>query len=459
MRIQTKPKVPTQRELDVLIRRTRSAVRKLTNRLVDGSVNALQFEAGLSTLLEDSHTAAIGLGRRRAGDHTSHVPDDRLLAQLTLQSEREYLDNFVRDLQTGKYIKDDGSRDDKAIHRRAQMYADRVSGSASEAFVLASHSAARFHWRLGPNDHCPTCLKLARTGPYTDRELPTYPRAGATDCGTKCRCHLERTDGVRGFGPTPKEPRVIREGSDEDNDPAKIEPLGLVADFNGDLEAQEKFIDDLIEEAARTLDREVFVDGTRDGRVYRKIGTKRSHSLTAEEDKMFVGGIKAHTHPGGFPPSPSDFRELLPPAPGVLKIKAKGGKLYVFRRSGQIDQAELALAVRSAWQQADAEYGRANRDTLAWATAFYQAMIADSERVGFSIEEFRRKIDVLMVGDACYLVPSVFADGLPVPGDIWDQVGEEIRTSEMDEPTAIAYARGRLEELRKEREREGKKTA
>lgn len=56
-----------------------------------------------------------------------------------------------------------------------------------------------------------------------------------------------------------------------------------------------------------------------------------------------------------------------------------------------------------------------------------------------------------MVGDASALVPYYYNNGEMVPDSIWDQVVEEVYRSDMDEISAIAYAKGRLEELRKER--------
>lgn len=61
-----------------------------------------------------------------------------------------------------------------------------------------------------------------------------------------------------------------------------------------------------------------------------------------------------------------------------------------------------------------------------------------------------------MVLDANRLVPSTYASGADVPDDDWLQVVDEVTKSEMDERSAIAYAKGRIEELRKERAKKDK---
>lgn len=391
MRTIRKPKAPSQHQLDRLIWSTRGKVRGLTDRLNRGDINVLQFESFLAELLEDAHAAAIGLGRRRAGDHTPNVPDDRILAQLTMQSERGFLDGFVRDLQSGKYVRDDGSVDRDAINRRSQMYANRVSGSASEAFVLASEPSAKFHWRLGAAEHCPTCLRLAAKGPYLDRELPTYPRAGATDCGTSCRCHLERDDGVRGFGPTPKDKgKVVREGSDEEEDQerefSRAQKLELVRDFKGDLDAAQKYIEEELERFAEAMDREVFMGATKKALVYRKFGGKRSYHLPSDEDEMFIGGIRAHTHPGGLPPSREDLAGMVENAPAFQIVMARGRRKYVLSVHGAVSRALILAELTSA--RSDADKSGAARGSREWDVAYYKAARKRTEELGLQVQEF-----------------------------------------------------------------------
>lgn len=58
-----------------------------------------------------------------------------------------------------------------------------------------------------------------------------------------------------------------------------------------------------------------------------------------------------------------------------------------------------------------------------------------------------------MIGDACNLVPTTYANGQPVDDEDWMIVSEELLRSEMDGRSAIAYAKARIEELRREREK------
>lgn len=45
---------------------------------------------------------------------------------------------------------------------------------------------------LGVHDdkECEDCWELERNGPYTRSELPTFPGAGDTVCGKRCRCTI-----------------------------------------------------------------------------------------------------------------------------------------------------------------------------------------------------------------------------------------------------------------------------
>jgi len=56
---------------------------------------------------------------------------------------------------------------------------------------MASKEGMLFDW-LGVHDdiECQDCWELERNGPYLYEDLPTFPGAGDTVCGKRCRCTL-----------------------------------------------------------------------------------------------------------------------------------------------------------------------------------------------------------------------------------------------------------------------------
>jgi hypothetical protein len=146
------------------------------------------------------HHADAGYhGRVRAGDTAPVDADDRAFGRLVAQEEMPFLDAFRRDVEGGRYTREDGILDREAIARRASMYAARLYGTANEALVLVADEA--IEWRLGETDHCRSCLRLAANSPYPAGTLPTVPRGGKTECVTNCGCEIRTASGLAGFAP------------------------------------------------------------------------------------------------------------------------------------------------------------------------------------------------------------------------------------------------------------------
>lgn len=187
----------SQARLDALIRETRREAQSLAEQVAAGSLSPRAFGDRLIATLEDAHTAAIVIGRQHAGDRAPVEADDRRFGEEVASGEAEFLAGFVSDLQAGRYEGDAG------VVQRALLYADRVSGSANEAFALTLDPAEVFTWHLGAGEpHCEDCPDLAAGGPYTADTLPTYPRAGGTACLSRCTCHLSTESGREAFQAT-----------------------------------------------------------------------------------------------------------------------------------------------------------------------------------------------------------------------------------------------------------------
>lgn len=159
-----------------------------------GSVEA--FEEELLDHLQEAHTRGVVLGRRWAGDRSPRELDDELLAGRHVEREMVYLAQFVDDIRSGRYDDDAGGYT-TGLDARANLYGHKVGGTVSEAFVLASPAGEEYDWVMLADEHCKDCPRIAGGGPYTASTLPTYPRAGETQCLTNCKCVLvRRSDGM-----------------------------------------------------------------------------------------------------------------------------------------------------------------------------------------------------------------------------------------------------------------------
>jgi hypothetical protein len=175
----------------------RAEVKDLVFRYVAGIVDDSGFADEARRVLIRGHAQAGYLGRRRAGDHAPYDQDDTEFGRMIAEEQQEFLQGFVEDLSTGRYDGEDGRPMAEPILRRAQLYVERMRGSANEAFRLASWEP--MSWRLGASDHCADCLGLAAGSPYEDGELRQVPRDASTLCQLNCACELARSDGVTAF--------------------------------------------------------------------------------------------------------------------------------------------------------------------------------------------------------------------------------------------------------------------
>lgn len=73
---------------------------------------------------------------------------------------------------------------------RAAMYSQTLNGIAWHAKVEEQPDNVQIDWVLGHAEHCPDCIILAANSPYSKWNLPTTPKAGATQCLTNCECKL-----------------------------------------------------------------------------------------------------------------------------------------------------------------------------------------------------------------------------------------------------------------------------
>ncbi len=81
------------------------------------------------------------------------------------------------------------------IERRIQQQIEGLVWTASERgyAVVTSRSGRGIDWILDDGaQHCGQCPGLAAGSPYASvNDLPALPGDGSTDCGSRCRCHLQ----------------------------------------------------------------------------------------------------------------------------------------------------------------------------------------------------------------------------------------------------------------------------
>jgi hypothetical protein len=191
---------PTQLDLDQMLDGKRGEVKDAVFRHVAGLLPPEEFGRELRQILLRGHAMAGYLGRRRAGDMAPYDQDDTTFGQMLTAEQQPFLDGFVADLDADRYEGEDGRPMALPILRRAEMYVDRMRGSANEAFVLASGPTALYWWRLGDAEACPDCPRMEAGNPWNAGTLAgRFPASGWSACGVNCRCSLWRDDGVSGF--------------------------------------------------------------------------------------------------------------------------------------------------------------------------------------------------------------------------------------------------------------------
>lgn len=179
----------------------KSSFDKLITKLVDNKAVSI-FGADSYASIAESHGHAAFLGRRLAGIPGPYSEADAAFGKATAREQAQFLAKFVGDIESGKYTLDDGSYNDAAIRRRADMYVKRLVGTANEAWAQAQPDGMDITWTLGDADHCDDCVDLAAGSPYNEQNpLPTTPGSCETQCVANCQCELENADGDRGFPP------------------------------------------------------------------------------------------------------------------------------------------------------------------------------------------------------------------------------------------------------------------
>lgn len=206
-----------RKKLDALILLFLAGLIGQSDLYIAGKIAASELPAALLPIIAEYHAQAGMLGRQAAGDSSARDNGDDLFGHAQAAKDAPYLQNFAGQLAlgwgretvsdaNGNPIAGPGSLNPEAapmkegvMERRLALYAERLHGSAHEAFVMASPADSEYIWHLSSDKPCDDCVELAAGSPYNAITLPTYPGIGATACGTNCKCWLERNDGLAPF--------------------------------------------------------------------------------------------------------------------------------------------------------------------------------------------------------------------------------------------------------------------
>jgi hypothetical protein len=175
----------------------------LVEQVKSGAIDPQQFADDAYLLIEDAHSKAWFIGRKRSGMTDAFNSADQQAGRVAADFDSYWLGNWRDDFVSGRYF--DGEEwADGLLKERARAYGSRVRGTANEAFVLGTEEQgldASFEWRLGSSEHCQDCLNASAQNPWLANELPIFPGDNSTDCRHNCKCSLVRSDGELAFDP------------------------------------------------------------------------------------------------------------------------------------------------------------------------------------------------------------------------------------------------------------------
>ena len=176
-------------------------MQELNQRFADGEITADEWGDLFNALLVKSHTESWLLGAKHGGKDVTNL--DHLAnryGQHAADTENEWLSNFINDLDSGRYLDDDGKLKIGAVDNRSLLYASKLRATANQSFVDSGEADEDYAWHMTGWEHCNDCPRLAALSPYKPHELFTVPGGGDTECLSRCRCVLTRiSDGTKGF--------------------------------------------------------------------------------------------------------------------------------------------------------------------------------------------------------------------------------------------------------------------
>lgn len=125
------------------------------------------------------------LGREKSGKTGPLSLREKRYLKTIRYRDFHFLRGFLIDVDEGK-----GRMD---YQRRMALYAAGGSQAYWAGMVFGASVGQRFRWVLGPAEHCESCLRISRGGPYGRNYLVKnglFPKCHSLDCVRGCKCRL-----------------------------------------------------------------------------------------------------------------------------------------------------------------------------------------------------------------------------------------------------------------------------
>jgi hypothetical protein len=187
----------SQKRIDGYVRSANRQFGSLVKRLANGRLSADEFRDRFAYTLSVVHERAYREGFRHGGGGDELTVEGEEYIATVQATESDYMLGLAEALESGEISEAEAMR-------RANLYAKRPRGTANAAFRQASVGTGEtITWELaGVEDHCSECPTYASMSPWEPDELFAVPGDGETPCKSNCLCHLVRSDGKKGYGPT-----------------------------------------------------------------------------------------------------------------------------------------------------------------------------------------------------------------------------------------------------------------
>lgn len=170
----------------------------------DGEIGSKEFATGFLTELGSAHAMANYIGRNSAGSDVPFGQSDQIVGDTMIVDQARFMEGFAKDLEGGRYGEPAESADEegtvmsKAILARADLYIERLRGTANDSVIYTLRSTdisdeGYVDWILDGSvkNHCGDCIAMAEGSPWPLDELKKLPGDGSTECGPNCKCELE----------------------------------------------------------------------------------------------------------------------------------------------------------------------------------------------------------------------------------------------------------------------------
>lgn len=194
--------LPTNADFAQLAHGNFARLKNLIDELAHGKLDVQLFGDRFHEALVSGHRDAWHLGARLGGRSATDAlhAEANLYGQEAADGESEWLDNFLSDIENGRYTDEEGNLKVSSIQSRSRLYSSKSRASANQGLLDAGAAHEEYEWRMTALEHCDDCPRMAALSPYRAHELFTTPGAGDTECISNCKCILIRlSDGVKGF--------------------------------------------------------------------------------------------------------------------------------------------------------------------------------------------------------------------------------------------------------------------